>query len=147
MLTVYFDKEFGWQCWNHGDCVQDVKTQALQDFRKWIKHARTEGDSDWGKMCKQYAEEAKRKYKTVQTMSEKDFDFVHDYFYLSQDPEEITKEQFDYFLNVLPPRKWTKKGFQLSEMYSGTITKEIYKESGKYWIHFVDITKPETWKI
>lgn len=147
MLTVYFDKNFGWQCWNRGDSVQNVKTQALQDFREWIKRACAEGDSDWGKKCKEYADQAKRKFKTVQTMSEKDFDFVHDYFYLSQDPEEITEEQFDYFLNVLPPRKWTDKGFQMSEMYSGTITKEIYKESDKYWIHFVDVTKPETWKI
>lgn len=101
MLTVYFDKEFGWQCWNHGDCVQDVKTQALRDFKEWSKRVKAEGDSDWGKKCKEYADQAKCKYKTVQTMSDKDF-------YLTQDPEEITEEQFDYFLNVLPPRKWTK---------------------------------------
>lgn len=149
MITVYKDIEFGWVCWDYTESVQDAKKEALNSFKVWHENAKSAKatEPEWRETCQRYKAAAKLKYKTACTMTLAEYHQKHNAFYLEQEPEEITEERFNDLLSVLPPRIWRDRGFQLSEMTSGTITEECYKEDGKYYIHYVDITDSTTWKI
>lgn len=62
---------------------------------------------------------------------------------------EITEEQFDEMLSVLPPLKWgSNRGvhsFFMSEFQSGSYTHQYAKIGDKYYSKIVDFRKPETW--
>ena len=147
MITVYKDCEFGWVCWDCSENVQEVKNDALKSFKVWHENAKKATEDRWRETCQRYKAAAKLKYKTARTMTLAEYHHKHNAFYLEQEPEEITEERYNDLLSVLPPRIWRGRGFQLSERTSGTITQECYKEGGKYYIHYVDITDPTTWKI
>lgn len=69
--------------------------------------------------------------------------------YLSIPMREISAEEFDYFLNILPPAKWeTRSGveeFCMSEMLSGPFTSQYARAGDKYYTKYVDITDENTW--
>lgn len=52
-------------------------------------------------------------------------------------PEEITQEEFDDLLNVLPPQGWTRGGssesFKLSEYYANDITTVVVRVDDRYF--------------
>lgn len=68
---------------------------------------------------------------------------------VNNDLKEITDEDFNDMLNVLPPLKWcTIDGvemFCMSEMYDGTITLQYARHNGKYYSMLVDCADRETW--
>ena len=51
--------------------------------------------------------------------------------------EEITEEQYDYWLNVLPPQKWLTVGgvsiFRMIEFQISNITLHVAKYEGRYF--------------
>lgn len=59
--------------------------------------------------------------------------------------EEITANDFDYALNVLPPRAWTNTGgaetFKISERLAGSVT-AIYVAMGTRYFRFHDDIRP-----
>lgn len=62
---------------------------------------------------------------------------------------EVTEEQFDDALNVLPPLYWTTingvEMFCMREMYTGTYTNQYARIGDKYYTTMVDVTDKSTW--
>jgi len=54
---------------------------------------------------------------------------------------EITKNNYYYFMEILPPLKYTDKGFIMSEFLSGDYTNYYYKENNKYYIELIEVDK------
>lgn len=56
---------------------------------------------------------------------------------LRTEPVEITEEQFNYALEVLPPMRWGSwlgvESFRMREFYSGNMTNIYAKLGGKFW--------------
>lgn len=52
---------------------------------------------------------------------------------LCDDWKEITEEEYDYALNVLPPVKWYNGGFFISERYTSDISAFYQELNGKYF--------------
>lgn len=53
------------------------------------------------------------------------------------DPRQITEEDFDYALNVLPPMQWVRgdhyESFMMSERTNGTVTGIYARVGSTYW--------------
>ena len=71
--------------------------------------------------------------------------------WLSKEPKEITQEDWDYALNVLPPKKWIRNE-RYSMFFIGECTTMTYygqylydKETGKYYTALTDIFDESTW--
>ena len=47
--------------------------------------------------------------------------------------KEITEEQFDDMLNVLPPMRWSNGGFYMSERYTADVTGYYQQIGDKYY--------------
>ena len=54
---------------------------------------------------------------------------------------EITEDEYERMLEILPPLKTDKHGFYLSEFLIGYLTTRFYKEEGKYYAKVVNIYK------
>lgn len=56
---------------------------------------------------------------------------------------EITEEEYDYSLEVLPPLKWNRnKGiFYMMEFLTGDLTTKLIKDKDKYYAEVVDFRK------
>lgn len=62
--------------------------------------------------------------------------------------KEITEEQYDDALNVLPPMQWrrgTLETFLMSEFWTRTYTTMYAKYFGKCYQKMVDVCDPNTW--
>lgn len=71
--------------------------------------------------------------------------------WLSKEPEEITKEEYDYALNVLPPKNWVWNE-RYSMFFIGECTTMTFygqylydKISKKYYTALTDILDESTW--
>ena len=71
--------------------------------------------------------------------------------WLSKEPKEITMEEYDYALNVLPPKVWIQNE-RYSMFFIGECTTMTYygqylydKVSGKYYTALTDICDKSTW--
>lgn len=71
--------------------------------------------------------------------------------WLSKEPTEITKEEYEYALNVLPPKKWYRNE-RYSMFFIGECTAMSFygqylynKENGKYYYATADIFDESTW--
>lgn len=71
--------------------------------------------------------------------------------WLSKEPKEITRDEFDYALNVLPPKCWIQNE-RYSMFFIGECTTMTYygqylydKVSGKYYTALTDICDKSTW--
>jgi hypothetical protein len=71
--------------------------------------------------------------------------------WLSKEPKEITQKEFDYALNVLPPKCWIQNE-RFSMFFIGECTTMTYysqylydKASGKYYTALTDICDESTW--
>jgi hypothetical protein len=54
---------------------------------------------------------------------------------------EISEEDYDFLLNVLPPVDWNGDTFYMSEFLVGDLTTKAYKKDGKYYAEVVDYRK------
>lgn len=71
--------------------------------------------------------------------------------WLSKEPKEITQEEYDYALNVLPPKKWHNNE-RYSMFFIGECTTMSFfgqylynKATGKYYYAMADILDKSTW--
>lgn len=84
-----------------------------------------------------------------QVMSYDEFQVLEKKNYTGGPVKEITKEEWEYALNVLPPLKWcTINGvemFCMSEMYTGTYTTQYARVGEKYYAMMVDCVDKSTW--
>jgi len=71
--------------------------------------------------------------------------------WLSKEPKEITEEDYDYALNVLPPKGWIQNErysmFFIGECYTMSFYNQyLYdKVSGKYYTALTDLCDKSTW--
>lgn len=69
----------------------------------------------------------------------------------SDDPQEVTQEEYEDMLSVLPPLKFCTRGniemFCMREFWTGTITRQYAYNlvNCKYYSKLVDATDPDTW--
>ena len=56
---------------------------------------------------------------------------------------EIEKEEWEYFLNVLPPIRWTADWFAMSELQIGSITGGYFRIGKRYFHCYVDLSEPD----
>lgn len=67
---------------------------------------------------------------------------------LSQPMKEVTEEQYDEMLCVLPPLRWTRgvlESFFMSEFWTGTYTTMYASFNGKFYQKMVDYSDTSTW--
>lgn len=92
-------------------------------------------------------EKMKRTHMSVMTHSE--FKEKEKEAYLSRPMREITEEEFNYYMNILPPLHWvTKNGveeFCMREMFSSTFTNQYARAGNKYYAKYVDAADETTW--
>lgn len=82
--------------------------------------------------------------KGYAVLSEEEFDALnaeHERFICGQ-WKEITEEEYDDALNVLPPALWKNGGFFMSERYTGTISSFYQEINGKYYTSLQDMKTP-----
>lgn len=58
--------------------------------------------------------------------------------------KEITEEEYENALNILPPLKWCDGGFFMSEFYTGMITSFYQAFNGKYYTSLQSIDTPRS---
>lgn len=98
-----------------------------------------------------FLEELLNKTKQIdyQVMTWDEFENGRKKFLLSGDIKEITKEEYENALNILPPLKWCEidgvEMFCMSEMYTSTFTTQYAKIGNKYYCKMVDVSDKGTW--
>lgn len=124
---------------------------SLKNVKTYIHHSKhyprimDDGSEYWQK---QLEKEEAREYKA---MSFNDFKSLERKYILDQPLKEITEDDYNEMLNVLPPRAWTRicdiEMFCMSEFYTGTYTNQYAKDHriGKYYTKLVDFCDRSTW--
>jgi hypothetical protein len=98
-------------------------------------------------MYENYYKAALEKEYKVMTWDE--FQKARRDFYIDRPLEEVTEDQYNEMLNILPPLKWcTIDGiemFCISEMYDDVYTNQYARYKDKYYTKLVDIIDQSTW--
>ena len=144
----------------------NIKTYSIFDFLKdgeteeqllqRANNSKEKNIKSWMENCKNYpdVESYKKHLKAAQEteykiMSWNEFKEGERKHLLLNPLEEITEEEWEEMLNVLPPLKWcTITGvemFCISEMYTGTYTTQYARCNGKYYCKMVDSEDQSTW--
>jgi len=129
---------------SHAELLKRAENDKAKDIATWESH------------CKNYPNNPtfernleKAKQKSYQVMTYNDYHAAKRNFYISQPLEEITAEQFDDMLNILPPNHWmTLRGvemFCMSEMLTLTYTNQYARVGDKYYTKVVDTRDRSTW--
>ena len=137
-----------------GESEQELLQRAYNSNARNMAHYEAiiaenpESNSD-GFFTKQLGNAKKREYKVV-TWNE--YEALKRKRYIdNREIKEVTEEQFNDALDVLPPLKWcTIDGiemFCISEMTDGTYTSQYAhdKHNGKYYCATVDVMDKSTW--
>lgn len=138
------------------DFLRDAETQEQllrranyaknKDIATWTKNVKEHPDAE---AFKEYLKSAKEKEYKIMTWEE--FEEFQKKFLLDGKLTEITKEEFEDMLGVLPPLYWTVHNniemFCMSEMYTGTYTNQYAhdKNTNKYYTKMVDSADRSTW--
>ena len=125
--------------------LNKAKEANEKDISLYKEHLRNypENANYWKKQL----ELAQNKIYSVMTWEE--FDQYEKENYLKGEPKEISEEQYEDALNVLPPLKWcTINGveeFLMSEFYTSSYTNQYAKKGSKYYVKMVDAQDKKTW--
>jgi hypothetical protein len=103
-------------------------------------------------------EELNHDLKNLESQIEEKNDFIYIYFkylnlidYNEEDllnhKFEITEDNYDYFLEVLPPLKMSSNYFLMSEFLIGDITHRYFIKDNKYFIDGVKVDRGKLEKI
>jgi hypothetical protein len=86
-------------------------------------------------------QEDPQRWSAGRVMSWETWNAEHEAHYLDQPPKEITAEEWDDMLNVLPPLAWTTdqgvNRFNMSEFTSGIITQQFGRFDGLHLTRYV----------
>ena len=71
-------------------------------------------------------------------VTEEEFEPIHEKYLndMCGDWKEITEENFEDALNVLPPMRWENGGFFMSERYTGDVTAFYQQIGNKYYTSY-----------
>ena len=91
----------------------------------------------------------KEKNRIYKIVTFKEFEKLEREYYINKPLHEISDEEYNDALNVLPPLKWcTIRGveeFLMSEFYTGVYTTQYAKCNNKYYCKMVDAYDQTTW--
>ena len=91
----------------------------------------------------------KEKNRIYKVTTFEEFEKLEREYYLNKPLKEISEEEYNYALNVLPPLKWcTINGveeFLMSEFYTGVYTTQYARYNNKYYCKMVDAYDKTTW--
>ena len=137
-----------------GESEQELLQRAYNSNARNMAHyeaiiaEKPESDSD-GFFTKQLENAKKREYKVV-TWNEYEA-LKRKRYIVDGEIKEVTAEQFNAALDMLPPLKWCTiygiEMFCISEMTDGTYTSQYAhdKHNGKYYCATVDVMDKSTW--
>ena len=124
--------------------LQRANESRERDIASWTRNCENYPDVD---SFKDYLKAAKEVEYQVMTWDE--FQEGQKRHLLSDPLKEITEEEWEDMLNVLPPLKWcTIAGvemFCMSEMYTGTYTTQYARCGDNYYCKMVDSADKSTW--
>ena len=138
------------------DWVRDGETepQAIERGNNFYKkdlalvqsHLQTYGGEYWQNRVDEYT---KKVNAGVQIMTFDDFRELEKKRLVDGKLTEITEDDFNEALNVLPPLYWTTiagvEMFCMREMYTGPYTTQYARLGDKYYCTMVDVTDKSTW--
>ena len=91
----------------------------------------------------------KEKNRIYKVTTFKEFEKLQREYYINKPLIEISEEEYNDALNVLPPLKWcTINGieeFLMSEFYTGVYTTQYARYNNKYYCKIVDAYDQTTW--
>lgn len=116
----------------------------INDIETWAKHCETYPDRE---DLKQYLKSAQNKQYEIMTFDE--FLEAERNSLLGGELIEISEEEFQDALNVLPPLKWCNidgvEMFCMCEMLTGSYTAQYARKNDKYYTKTVDVRDSKTW--
>ena len=128
--------------------VERAKQYYADDFKRTKELAeKYPNDTLWQDRLK--AETKLKRECVVMTLTE--YLKAEREFLLSKELKEITEEEYQEMLNVLPPIKWVTiddvEMFCMCEMYTGTYSSQYAhdRRADKYYTKLVDVTDTSTW--
>lgn len=125
-------------------CVK-AQQKNTEDLVLFAEYAEKYGNDN--KYWLDRLEEAKKKEYVVMTMGE--FERIQREKTLALPVREVTEEDWDYALGVLPPEKWCRisgvEMFCMSEFDYGVYTSQYARVGGKYYTATVDYFDQSTW--
>lgn len=138
------------------DWVKDGETeaQALERASEFYKrdlalvqsHLKTYGGDYW---ASRVIEEQNKVNAGCKVMTFDDFIELQKRKLIDGQLKEITEDDYNEALNVLPPLYWTTingvEMFCMREMYTSTYTTQYAKLGDKYYCTMVDVTDKSTW--
>lgn len=149
-VQIYAFTVSGWPTPRTAEEVLNAAWKSTAESIQRITQIIESGDyeSDRGYLESRLAQEKARSY-AVMTYGEW-LDFEREKL-LTPEMVEITKQDYENALNVLPPRNWHTRNnieeFCSREMYSGTYTTQYAFQlvTGRYFAKMVDCADSSTW--
>ena len=124
--------------------LQRANNSKERNIKSWMENYKNYPDNE--KFKNYLKEEQETEYKI---MTWEEFKEGQKKYLLSDPLEEITEEMWEEIFNILPPLKWCTilgvEMFCMSEMWTGTYTKQYGRCNGKYYCKMVDIADQSTW--
>ena len=120
--------------------AEDYRQKEINSYKELLKKY---NNPIYKNSLKEYQE---AEYKI---MTYDEFIILEKKFYTDREVTEITKEEYEEALNVLPPiLPCTINGgdmFCMSEFYTSTFTEQYAKKGSKYYCKMVDVKDKNTW--
>jgi len=137
-----------------GETEQEAINRAVEYYNKELEQAKSHSinypSEYWDGRVKEVTKIVNNGYSI---MSWAEYKQAQKAYLLSGELKEVTAEQFDDALNVLPPTHWVTHNnvemFCMREMYTGTFTSQYAhdKVTDKYYTKMVDVTDRSTWIV
>lgn len=124
--------------------AENQRLQSIENYTRFItEHPE---NAEYWKNCLEREKIGKFEIMTWEEFHKREREAI-----LADPMVEITAEQFNDALDILPPLRWVKKGgiemFCCREMWSDTYTTQYAHDHrhGKYYSKMVDVCDPSTW--
>lgn len=118
--------------------------ENAETCRKWMQKYPENADY-WEARVEEYEN------ADYHTMRYSDFERIQRERILKKPLQEVTEDDYEEMLNILPPIHWVEingvSEFCMMEMYTGTYTNQYAhdRKTGKYYQKLVDVTDRDTW--
>lgn len=129
------------------EAVEEAFAKAHEDAERYAEYKKRypENAEYWQKQIDEC------KNADYRAMRSSDFSRIQRQKFLRQPLHEVTAEDYEEMLDVLPPIHWVEingvSEFCMMEMFTGTFTNQYAhdKKTGKYYQKLVDVTDRDTW--
>jgi uncharacterized protein (DUF885 family) len=135
-----------------GETVAEAEVRGNKYYQDELEHVKSHLKNYGGEYWEDQVKAITKQVKTgCKLMSYEQFKEAERKHLLNGELTEVTADQFDDALNVLPPICWTTHNnvemFCMCEMYTGSYTSQYAhdKRTGKYYTKLVDCKDRSTW--